>query len=271
MDVCRRQRQRTKHQTGDYPKALTVAPMCRSAAQQGNAEEVEPPLIAGHLFKKADGTWNVASAPANTPSRKRQAINKDSSKCSRNLPEDPITEMPMFEDATRHKKRKISARMLLVDDGTADAIGATIMNEGLPTLNYDTPSESKSCSRKRKLEGDNFSIGDGHSSIPVDLAEGTIPSSPLFKIKALGKRRTASARKKVHTSDDRNVQQNLPAPYGPPPVWSDRRQGLCETLPYYRAYQSGAYMNDGLVYGFLCDKEVGPTDRFTDEVMIARV
>ena len=68
-----------------------------------------------------------------------------------------------------------------------------------------------------------------------------------------------------------NAQQDKPEPHGQPSVWADKRQQLCETLPYYRAYQSGAYTSDGLAHGFLCDKEVGDRDVFTDYIMIARV
>lgn len=65
-------------------------------------------------------------------------------------------------------------------------------------------------------------------------------------------------------------QDHLPDPYGKPPVWAAKRQQLCETLPYYRAYMSGAYMHDGLVSGSLIDKEVGIRDVFDDEVIITR-
>jgi hypothetical protein len=62
----------------------------------------------------------------------------------------------------------------------------------------------------------------------------------------------------------------LPA-YGRPPIWSDKRQPLCETLPYYKAYQSGVYSHDGKVYGFMVDKEIGPRDKFEEEIYISRV
>ncbi|KAH8816837.1 hypothetical protein F5884DRAFT_236441 [Xylogone sp. PMI_703] len=67
------------------------------------------------------------------------------------------------------------------------------------------------------------------------------------------------------------IEYEKPKPFGEPLVWADKRQQLCEALPYYKAYQSGAYMHDGIVHGFLCDKEVGFRDKFTDEVMICRV
>jgi hypothetical protein len=68
-----------------------------------------------------------------------------------------------------------------------------------------------------------------------------------------------------------NKQEGKAPPHGKPAVWSENRQGLCEALPYYNAYQSGAYTNGGMVYGFLCDGEVGDRDYFGNHIMIARV
>ncbi|KAL7411268.1 hypothetical protein BDY24DRAFT_397237 [Mrakia frigida] len=38
-----------------------------------------------------------------------------------------------------------------------------------------------------------------------------------------------------------------------PPVWAYSRQEMCETLPYWRAFQSGLYMLSGTAYGYLLD------------------
>jgi hypothetical protein len=65
-----------------------------------------------------------------------------------------------------------------------------------------------------------------------------------------------------------NAQDGKPEPHGQPPVWGDKRQQICETLPYYNAYQGGAYRSEGVLYGFLTDKEVGPRDQFTDQILI---
>ena len=59
--------------------------------------------------------------------------------------------------------------------------------------------------------------------------------------------------------------------HGQPCIWADKRQQLCETLPYYRAYEGSAYTNLGTVYGVLIDKEVEARDRFDDEVIITSV
>ncbi|ORX36285.1 hypothetical protein BD324DRAFT_651527 [Kockovaella imperatae] len=45
-----------------------------------------------------------------------------------------------------------------------------------------------------------------------------------------------------------------------PPVWAESRQELCETLPYYRAFQSGLYMSKGTAYGYLLEAFPAPRD-----------
>ncbi|RDL41607.1 uncharacterized protein BP5553_01586 [Venustampulla echinocandica] len=68
-----------------------------------------------------------------------------------------------------------------------------------------------------------------------------------------------------------NSQIDKPDPIGQPQVWADKRQQLCQALPYYNAYQSGAHTSEGYVLGFLCDKEVGKHDKFDDEIIISRI
>jgi hypothetical protein len=98
--------------------------------------------------------------------------------------------------------------------------------------------------------------------------EELVPSSP--KVLA-PKYKNATAKRATYVKNMESVQVNKPEPYGQPPVWADKRQQLCETLPYYRAYMSGAYIHDGIARGFMCDKEVGDRDKFDEEIMIARV
>jgi hypothetical protein len=68
-----------------------------------------------------------------------------------------------------------------------------------------------------------------------------------------------------------NQTGGKPEPFGKPLFHAEKRQQLCETLPWYRAYQSGPYTNGGIAYGILCDKEVGERDYFGDQVIITRV
>ena len=81
--------------------------------------------------------------------------------------------------------------------------------------------------------------------------------------------------------------ESKPAPIGKPLVWADvsiplqifhtifsnilqKRQGLCETLPYYNAYQSGAYIHKGLLYGFLLAQNNASRCLIDDEIVITR-
>lgn len=64
------------------------------------------------------------------------------------------------------------------------------------------------------------------------------------------------------------LSSGKPAPYGTPPVWADLRQQLCQALPYYRAYQSGAYSSNGVVVGHLIDGSIDLRDSVSDEVVI---
>ena len=104
------------------------------------------------------------------------------------------------------------------------------------------------------------------------IPEPSGESGPSTSDIVLPKRKKAATNKKGgYVKYHASVQDDKPKPYGEPPVWADKRQSLCETLPYYRAYQSGAYIAGGIVRAFMCDKEVGPRDKFDEEIMIARV
>ncbi|KUJ09311.1 uncharacterized protein LY89DRAFT_598097 [Mollisia scopiformis] len=68
-----------------------------------------------------------------------------------------------------------------------------------------------------------------------------------------------------------NSTESKPDPHDMPQVWANKRQQLCETLPAYRAYQSGAYTSEGILYGFLVDAEVGTLDKFDDQIIITTI
>ncbi|ORY29498.1 hypothetical protein BCR39DRAFT_588274 [Naematelia encephala] len=50
-----------------------------------------------------------------------------------------------------------------------------------------------------------------------------------------------------------------------PPVWAESRQELCETLPYYRAFQSGLYMSGRVAYGYLLEAFPAPRDTWAQD------
>jgi alkylated DNA repair dioxygenase AlkB len=61
-----------------------------------------------------------------------------------------------------------------------------------------------------------------------------------------------------------------PEPQGQPEVWADGRQELCETLHYYRAYQSACYSTGGFARGFMFDKVAHHRDYMDSTVVISR-
>ncbi|KAG9186187.1 hypothetical protein G6011_02743 [Alternaria panax] len=61
-----------------------------------------------------------------------------------------------------------------------------------------------------------------------------------------------------------------PEPQGQPEVWADGRQELCETLRYYRAYQSACYSTGGFARGFMFDKVAHNRDYMDSNVVISR-
>ncbi|KAI9682656.1 MAG: hypothetical protein M1829_006643 [Trizodia sp. TS-e1964] len=64
----------------------------------------------------------------------------------------------------------------------------------------------------------------------------------------------------------------LPRPpcYGNPEIWANGRQALCESLPYYRAYQSGSYSINNRIFATMIDKQAAPRDHFSEELVITR-
>ncbi|KAI9884066.1 MAG: hypothetical protein M1823_004156 [Watsoniomyces obsoletus] len=74
--------------------------------------------------------------------------------------------------------------------------------------------------------------------------------------------------KKNNVMDHHNDQR--PAARGEPQVWAESRQALCEALPYYRAFQSGAYVTRGYCYGLMADKQAGERDFINEHIVIAR-
>lgn len=71
-----------------------------------------------------------------------------------------------------------------------------------------------------------------------------------------------------HLIIDRVVSERL--------TLSQARQALCEALPYYQAYESGAYYwgskggKGGYVYGFLLDNDNDERGYMDEKVVITR-
>ncbi|KAI9817728.1 MAG: phenylalanine--tRNA ligase subunit beta [Phylliscum demangeonii] len=53
-------------------------------------------------------------------------------------------------------------------------------------------------------------------------------------------------------------------------VAAQSRHALCETLRYYRAFQSAAYLHEGLCFGMLFERQGSDRDVITDDVLVTR-
>lgn len=69
---------------------------------------------------------------------------------------------------------------------------------------------------------------------------------------------------------NRSPGATKPAPAGQPEVWAEGRQELCETLHYFRAYQSACYSTGGFVRAFMFDKVAHARDYVDSDVIISR-
>lgn len=56
-----------------------------------------------------------------------------------------------------------------------------------------------------------------------------------------------------------------------PEVWANLRGGLCEALPYFRAYKGSLQTQDRTAMGFLVDKEASVRDVFGSQIIISSV
>lgn len=61
-----------------------------------------------------------------------------------------------------------------------------------------------------------------------------------------------------------------PFPVGQPIIWADGKQALCETLPYYVAYQGAAYVSGGIFYSVNLDGNGHDRDFLDGDAIIAR-
>ncbi|KAK9315781.1 2OG-Fe(II) oxygenase superfamily-domain-containing protein [Lipomyces starkeyi] len=60
-----------------------------------------------------------------------------------------------------------------------------------------------------------------------------------------------------------------PDPIMPVPMWCDTRQELCESVPFFRSFQSGCYTYNGVALGYLIDSLTVQSDYIDDNVVIS--
>ncbi|KAK4187259.1 hypothetical protein QBC35DRAFT_385243 [Podospora australis] len=71
--------------------------------------------------------------------------------------------------------------------------------------------------------------------------------------------------------DKESIHPYKELPSGKPLVWSAKRQGLCEAVPYYRSYKGSLYPIEKVAAGYLIDAETDPGDVFDAQIIISSV
>jgi hypothetical protein len=212
--------------------------------------------LASHVGQNQDGTWDTT--------QQTQSCNQRPKKRKAEGPPMPLT---WRRDSPRSTALEMNGHVSKSLEDVSDTTDPE--NDSGRASSPDMVIAP--CLRVQKRKADDK---DNEDFVPVSADHCTsIQEDNTFGSTAAEHlKRKATTNKTVgFVKYHRSMQEDKPAPYGQPPVWADKRQSLCETLPYYRAYMSGAYMHCQIVRAFMVDKEVGPRDKFEEEIMISRV
>jgi hypothetical protein len=77
-----------------------------------------------------------------------------------------------------------------------------------------------------------------------------------------------SLTKRVKTG---GIHDGKPPPWSEPIAWALTRQALCDSLPYFKAHQSSAYLVDKKVLGIYLSDATHTRDYFGQDVIITTV
>jgi hypothetical protein len=232
-----------------------VAQLSKLHSPESTVETASRFSLASHVGQIPDGTWVpiLQSQVGDQQQRKRKY-------------EEPHTPRTRRQGLSRPTALQEDGYLPPPVEGVSEPVA--LESDGVTDADMVTPSEPKG--KKRKIDGD-----DDYGGFIPHRANANLEAQEDEVLTSKGtrapKRKPTANRNGVHGKYHQPTQGDKPAPYGQPLVWADKRQSLCETLPYYRAYQSGAYMSKGVVRAFMVDREVGPRDKFEEEIMISRV
>lgn len=97
-------------------------------------------------------------------------------------------------------------------------------------------------------------------------------ASVVKKSAVPARRSSQGKRKAVGEADTVTKRQRSSGnlPFGKPEVWADRRQQLCETVPYYDSYQSSWYAPKLDARSMLLAKDDSPRSYTDDQIIITR-
>jgi hypothetical protein len=226
-------------------------------------------------------------APAmKTPVRKLKLVLKNSKDGLPPTPESMASTSPSEDQIMPDAQSRINSSLEVPDHSPSNKCSHRMSlrsswanrNDGgskyqvlIPNSEPEAIHLAKADGGKRKL--DDFDAGD-NGFAPASIVDGEKMNEEVITASEPRppRKRVATAKRPTgYMKYRRPMQDDKPEPFGEPPVWADKRQNLCEALPYYKAYMSGAYLHQGVASAFMVDKEVGPRDKFDEEVIIARV
>ncbi|KAK8230812.1 hypothetical protein HDK90DRAFT_332907 [Phyllosticta capitalensis] len=139
------------------------------------------------------------------------------------------------------------------------------------------PASPPASSSESSVHPPLFPLSHSELSPPTSPDESNIliPSAnvkPSPRILTEEEQRLASITRYLIALSDPSADPTImkPPPVGQPDVWADGRQALCETLPYFNAYQGAGYTSGGFAYAFMVDSHSSPRDYLDADVLITR-
>lgn len=246
------------------------------------------PVNTLFVSQNRDGTWNTTEKPQflrqkrknahkadmNAPNKRKYiAKNQDRRLVSTSLDQGLKYGQTCTWEASQYSNAPVISQN---EDGTWNTTKQVFLprnsmkrkrSDGDASRNVKSLSAKKQQTPFKRANKKKVDRGDEDFDPPEDVEEEDFFPSEKRKPAPGGNKQKPGEGSK-YNAYHQSQQENLPAPIGEPPAWADKRQQLCETLPYYKAYMSGGYIHDGLVRALLIDREVRDRDVFDEEVVI---
>ncbi len=172
-------------------------------------------------------------------------------------------------------------------------LSPSLASGSAPEVKVEDNAEAKggsSSGNGKKRSAPHVDNDDDSDLFAPSSSRGPAPKKQRLQSSAAKPRATPRVKAAAKSGHD-----DRPEPRGPPDVWAEvlvilsfdrivsekltlpqARQSLCEALPYYQAFQSGAYSwgskggKGGYVYGFLLDNDNDERGYMDEKVVITR-
>jgi len=131
------------------------------------------------------------------------------------------------------------------------------LNEKLVASSKHVPAPAPATRSPAQIRLPPLPLGPTKPVKPTRPASSTTKKQPAVHPTSLPPRHNVNKRKWV-------TPYQLSLIDGKPPIWSMYRQELCESVEYYKSYQSGHYNSDNLTRGYLLDGFPSMRDAVSD-------